>query len=77
MKLNEFSRAVEKLKEEQAKYKQSSKTYKEKLRMANSTIKILTQKVAQYEIERQAERDVDLIRVGSQHIGEGHGRESH
>ena len=46
MKLNEFSRAVEKLKEEQAKYKQSSKTYKDKLRMANSTIKILTQKVA-------------------------------
>lgn len=65
MKLNEFSRAVSKLKDESDKYKGSSKSYKEKLRMANSTIKALTQKVAQYELERYAERDVDLIRVGS------------
>jgi len=35
----------------------------------------LSQKVAQYELERQAERDIDEIRVGSQQL-EG-GRDSH
>jgi len=70
-RLNDFSRAHEKLKDDASKYKGSSKQYKDKLKMANNTIRTLSQKIAQYELERQAERDVDDIRVGSQTVGGG------
>ena len=60
-RLNDFSKALEKMKEDGSKNFQ----YKDKLRLANNSIRILSHKVAQYEIERQGERDVDDIRVGS------------
>ena len=74
-KINEFSRAVDKVREDGSKNGSKCKQYKDKLRLANNSIKILSQKVAQYELERQAEREIDEIRVGSQQL-EG-GRDSH
>jgi hypothetical protein len=41
-RLSDFSRAHEKLKEDSGKYRSSSKQYKDKLKMANSTIKALS-----------------------------------
>eukprot|EP00347_Sterkiella_histriomuscorum_P013840 403363164 len=76
-KLSEFSKALDRAKDESIKSKLHSKQYKEKVKLANNTIKALGQKVAQYELERQAERDVDDMRVGSQHIADNMGRESH
>lgn len=45
-RLVDFSRAHDKLKDDSSKYRSSSKQYKDKLKMANSTIKALSHKVA-------------------------------
>ncbi|CDW73834.1 UNKNOWN [Stylonychia lemnae] len=78
-KLQEFQSVISRARDESAKSKLHSKQYKDKLRLANNTIRALSQKVAQYELERQAERDIDDIRVGSQQLMENGlmGRDSH
>jgi uncharacterized coiled-coil DUF342 family protein len=45
-KLNEFTRALEKVRDEGSKNAAKCRQYKDKLRLANNSIRILTQKVA-------------------------------
>jgi len=81
-----IGKAVDKLREEVNSQRAKSRGYKDKLRLANSAIKTLSNKIVQYESERNAAHpssgvaghgtmSEELIRVGGLNI-EGGGRDS-
>jgi hypothetical protein len=63
-RLTDISRNQEKNRDENIHVKAKTREYKEKIRMANNTLRVLSAKVAQYEMDRQGERDNDY-RPGS------------
>ena len=84
-RVGEMQNVEGKAREEAATLKVKCRQYKDKLRLANTSIKTLAGKVAQYEMERVGTGNVaslgggptsEEIRVGSLNI-EGGGRESH
>ena len=74
--MGDLGNALSKIRDDSSTVQGKCKQYKEKLRLANSTIKTLSGKVVQYELDRNARPNSENIRVGGFNLENAAGRDS-